>query len=79
MAHSVTVYKNGIELGSGSATHGSTSITGYTATLDRICERRNCQITITDGDHAGATWFSRVLDDDGAGNLTIAEPCPFQE
>lgn len=80
MALTVDVYKNGLKLGSGSATSGSASITSFSRNGNAVVARRNLQFTITQaGDHAGRTWAARVLDDNGAGTLTLSQACPFIE
>lgn len=80
MAMTVDIYKHGIKLGSGSATSGSASITGYSAVGGSVVARRNVQIQITAaGTHKGRTWNTRVLTDNGSGTLTLVDACPFIE
>jgi hypothetical protein len=78
MASTCKLYKGPLEIGSGACAAGSTSITSYTATAGGVAVRRNLTIAITQaGIHAGRTWRTRVLADNGSGTLTLADPCPF--
>lgn len=83
MASTVAIYKHGILMGTGSCTGGSASITSFsktaeTASRNRECVRRNCQITVTEaGVYAGLSWNARVTADNGSGTLTLSEPCPY--
>jgi len=73
----VTVYKNGIALGTGSITNGATSITGYSATNGRLTGTgRNVQVAITSSTHIGAVLRTRVVNDGGS-TLTIADKNPY--
>lgn len=78
MVSSVTVYKYGIKLGTGSVADGSPSITGWVpdAGLPPIF-RRNVQVLVTQaGANVSKTFNTRILADDGAGTLTMADKCP---
>lgn len=83
MASTCKVYKHGIEMGEGTCSDGSTSITSFTKVAEtgsrnRECVRRNCQIVVTQaGTHAGRSWNARVIADNGSGTLTLSEPCPY--
>lgn len=78
MASTCEVWKAGIKLGAGTCAANSTSITSYTATLSRVCHRRNVEIMVTQaGTHVGRTWRTRVTNDNGSGTLTLADPCPY--
>lgn len=77
MTVAVDVYKNGLKLGSGTATAGSTSITSYSANLSRtLGSGRNVQITPTAGNNVGATMDTRIVTDGGA-TLTMSDKLPF--
>jgi hypothetical protein len=83
MASTCSIYKHGIKMGDGSCAAGSASITSFTKVAEtgsrnRECVRRNVQITVTEaGTHTGRSWNARVLTDNGAGTLTLSEPCPY--
>lgn len=71
------VYKNGIELGSGSITNGAASITSYSATASRRTGTgRNVQVAITSSTHAGQSFRTRIVNDGGS-TLTIADKNPY--
>lgn len=77
MAYNVDVYKNGIKLGSGSATNGQFTITSYSATNSRVTgSGRNVQVTATSGSCVGQTQNARVVTDGGA-TLTLSEAHKF--
>lgn len=78
MTTSVAVYKHGIKLGTGSVADGSANITGWTAVagLPPIA-RRNVQVSVTQaGVHVSKTFNTRIIADNGAGQLTMADKCP---
>lgn len=80
MASTVSLYKGPMLIGTGSASAGSTSITGYTdAVTGKLkANGRRLAITVTQaGTHVGRTWVTRVLADNGAGTLTLRDACPF--
>ena len=78
MTHTVKVYKQGIELGEGTATADSASITSYTGVNERVTHvGRNVQIVPTTGSNIGATWRARVLTD--ASTLVVSTPDPFSD
>ena len=71
------VYKRGIELGSGSITNGSASLTGYSATNGRLTGTgRNVEVAITSSTHVGKSFGTRVVTDGGS-TLTLADKNPF--
>lgn len=71
MAYNVDVYKNGIKLGSGSMTNGSTTVSSYTANASRVTgSGRNVQVTCTSGNNVGATVAVQVVTDGGT-TLTL--------
>jgi len=71
-----TVYKNGIALGSGTATNASATISSYTSTDVRSENWMNVQVAITSSTHTGSTFNTRVIADGGT-SLTLADVCPF--
>lgn len=77
MTLAVDVYKNGIILGSGTATAASASIASYTANSSRVTgPGRNVQVVVTDVANAGKQWNTRVVTD-GVTSLTLADACPY--
>lgn len=78
MASTVKIFKNGIELGSGSAAAASATISSYSATNSRPTgQGRNVQIMVTQaGTHVGRSWRTRVVTDGGS-SLTLKDACPF--
>jgi len=81
MAFSVNIYRNGIKLGSGTATGGSKTISSYSANLSRTLPKfatpqADVQITATTGNNVGATWNTRIVTDAGA-TLTLADAAPY--
>ena len=78
MASTCDIYKHGIKLGSGSCEAASASITSWTAVGSPHTVRRNVQIVVTQaGTHAGRSWNTRILADNGSGTLTVADACPY--
>ena len=77
MAYNVDVYKNGIKLGSGSATNGSATIATYTAIVaGNTPAGRNVQIAATGGNNIGAKVDTRILVD-GTTTLTLQDKSTF--
>jgi hypothetical protein len=72
-------FKGPIEIGSGSIDDGGSdsTISSWSAVDSRVALRRYLTFTVQSGTHAGKSWSTRVLEDDGAGNLTLRDPCPF--
>ena len=74
-------YKGTIKIGSGSIDEGGTDVTfaSWTATESRVADRRRLTFVVTSGNatHAGRSWTSRVVSDNGAGVVTLVNPCPF--
>ncbi len=81
MASTCNIYKGGILLGAGSCAAASTSITSWVVQAGfggPAILRRNVDVTVTQaGTHAGRSWRCRVTADNGAGTLTLSEPCPY--
>lgn len=84
MASSCDVYKNGIKLGTGTCAGGSATISSYddfnaglANDLDRIADRRNVQIVITQaGAYLGMVWNTYCITETGSA-LTLKDACPF--
>ncbi len=77
MAYNVSIYKNGIQLATGSATNATKTISSVSATSSRtIGSGRNVQITATGGNNVGATVCTQVVTDGGT-SLTIADASTF--
>lgn len=76
MASTCALYKHGIQLGTGSCSAASASITSYSGTAPR--DGRNVQVVVTQaGTHAGRSWAARVLSGSGGATLTLSEKCPY--
>ena len=74
------LYKaGGALLGTGSITAGSGSVTGWTAQtgVAQAIARRNIIVAITSSTHAGSTYPTKVLADNGSGTLTLRDVSPF--
>lgn len=72
------LYKGQTLLGSGSITNGSASVTGWSAQSNTpAIARRNVGVTITSSTNVGATFYTKVLVDNGAGTLTLRDVSPF--
>lgn len=71
-----TVWKGPINLGAGTATSGSATISSYTSTDARSEGRMNVTVQITSGDSIGSTFRTRVITDGGT-SLTLADASPF--
>lgn len=77
MAYNVDVYKNGIKLGSGSATNGSATISSYTAAVaGNSPAGKNVQVAATGGNNIGASVSTRILTD-GTTSLTLQDKSTF--
>lgn len=74
MAYNIDVYKNGLKLGSGSATAGSRTISTYTGTAP--VSGRNVTVVSTGGNNVGASINTRVVTDGGA-TLTLYDAGPY--
>lgn len=76
---SVKGYKGPIEIGSGSVDDGGsdTTVSSWTATESRVALGRYLTFTVQSGTHAGKSWSTRVLADNGSGTITLRDPCPF--
>lgn len=87
MASTCTVTKGTRQIGTGSVTAGSASLTSFTLTDDVYNTAiglisgvggRHVKICITEaGDHIGRTWNTRIVADNGSGTLTLRDACPF--
>lgn len=80
MAVNVSIYKAPILQGTGSMTAGSAAVGSFTkANGIPSVARKNVQVTVTSGNSAGMSFETRILSDDGAGNLVLKDPLPFTE
>lgn len=70
----VSVYKNGILLGSGNMTAGSNSITSYSGIAPKT--RRNVRIVVTNGADTGKTFLCYIALDAGT-TLTASTVQPY--
>jgi len=76
MASTCALYKHGIQLGTGSCSDGSASITSYSGTAPG--PGRNVQVVVTQaGTHSGRSWNARVTAGSGGATLTLSEKCPY--
>jgi hypothetical protein len=84
MASTCQIYKGGILLGAGSCADGTATISSWVPQSFGasgpvpVLVNRNVAVTVTEvGTHTGRTYKARILADDGGGNLTMSEKCPF--
>lgn len=84
MASTCTVHKGPRQIGTGSVTADSTSLTSFTLTDSVLNTKaqnvfgRHVTISITEsGTHLGRTFNTKITADDGAGTLTLLDACPF--
>ncbi len=76
MASTCSIYKSGLQLGTGSCADGSTSITSYSGTAPN--NGRNVTVTVTQaGTHVGRTWATTVLSGSGTATLVLENACSF--
>jgi len=86
MALTCTINKGTRQIGTGSVSGGSNAVSSFVLT-DSVygtkCEGvfgRNVTVCITQsGTHLGRTFQSRIVTDDGAGNLTLRDAVPYIE
>lgn len=77
MTYAVDVYKNGIKLGSGTATAASATISSYTAAVaGNSPAGKNVQVVATAGNNIGGKIDTRILVD-GTTSLTLRDLGPF--
>jgi hypothetical protein len=77
MTYAVDVYKNGIKLGSGTATGGNADIASYTALVaGNSPAGKNVQVVATAGNNVGGMSATRVLVD-ATTTLTMQDKGPF--
>lgn len=72
------VYKGCRLMGAGEIAAAGTTITSWTAEANApAVARKNIVVAITSSTNIGAAFRTRVMADDGAGTLTIADASPF--
>ena len=84
MASTCTINKGTRQIGTGSVSADSNAVSSFILT-DAVygtkCEGvfgRNVTVCITEsGTHLGRTFQTRIVTDDGAGNLTLRDAIPF--
>ncbi len=77
MTYAVDVYKNGIKLGSGTATAASATISSYTAVVaGNSPAGRNVQVVATAGNNIGAKIDTRIITDNTT-SLVLNDVGPF--
>ena len=84
MASTCKVMKGSRQIGTGSVTDGSTSLTSFTLT-DAVYNTRvhgtfgrHVVICITEsGTHLARSFPTRITADNGSGTLTLRDACPF--
>ena len=70
------VYKHGLQLGTGTLSDNSASITSYSGTAPG--PNRNVQIAVTQaGTHNGKSFQTRIIAGSGTATLTMRDKCPF--
>lgn len=73
-----TLYKGSTVLGTGVITNNSASVTSWTAASGPpAIYRRNVSVAITSSTNIGATFYTNVTADNGAGTLTLRDKSPF--
>lgn len=84
MASTCTVNKGSRQIGTGSVSDGSTSLTSFTQTDAVYTTKasgvfgRNVTVVITEsGTHLGRSFNTRITADNGSGTLTLLSACPF--
>lgn len=84
MASTCTVCKGTRQIGTGSVSDGSTSLTSFTLTDAHYGTKvhgvfgRNVTISITQsGTHLGRSFNTRITADNGSGTLTLLDSVPF--
>jgi predicted O-methyltransferase YrrM len=80
MASTCKLTKGSQVLGTGSVTGASASLTSWSATAAQIPKIRGrfvCVEITQAGTHLARTFWTRVLDDNGSGTLTLRDACPF--
>ncbi len=76
MTTGVTLYKGGISLGTAEATNASTALSSYSGTAINV--GKNVEIVVTDGGtFDGLRHKTRIIANDGAGNLTMSGDFPY--
>lgn len=83
MASTCTINKGSRQIGTGSISAGSSSVTSFSLT-DSVYNTningfgRKVTVTITEaGTHLGRSFQTRIVSDNGAGTLTLRHACPF--
>lgn len=83
MASTCTINKGSRQIGTGSVSDGSASVTSFSLT-DSVYNTningfgRKVTVTITQsGAHLGRSFQTRIQSDNGAGTLTLRDACPF--
>lgn len=83
MASTCTINKGSRQIGTGSVSADSASVTSFTLT-DSVYNTtvngfgRKVTVSITQtGTHEGRSFETRIVSDNGAGTLTLRDPCPF--
>lgn len=84
MASTCTVNKGTRQIGTGSVSDGSKSLTGFTLTdsvyntTENGAFGRHVTICITQsGTHQARSYNTAIVTDNGAGTLTMLDACPF--
>lgn len=78
MASACKVFKNGVQIGTGSIAAGSETISSWSAAANTPpIARRNVQVQCTEaGVHVGRTFNTQILADNTT-TLTMRDKCPF--
>jgi hypothetical protein len=77
MTYAVDVYKNGIKLGSGTATAASATISSYTAAVaGNSPAGKNVQVVATAGNNVGGKIDTRIITDNTT-SLVLNDVGPF--
>ncbi len=73
--YAVSIYKDGILLGTGTANDAAATIVSYSGTAPQ--NGRNIQVLRTAGNSLGKSYQARVLSGSGTATLTLNTYCKF--
>jgi hypothetical protein len=85
MALTCTINKGTRKIGTGSVAGGSANVSSFSQTDNMYTTKlrgfgRHVTVSITQsGKHLGRSFNTRIVSDDGAGNLVLEDVCPFIE
>lgn len=83
MASTCAIFKGSRQIGTGSVTAGSAAVSSFAQTDNIYTTKlggfgRHVTVMVTQsGTHLGRTFNTRIVSDDGAGNLVLQDAVPF--